>query len=127
MLESLFNKVASIFIKKRLQHSCLPANIATFLRTPILKYISSSGKYRDPGHFLKSQGKFFLSFLCTLFFIFLTPKKLQIETLKSFLGPSISHYYHFSIYILFEPFLVKKEILIYHYYYFHVPFWVYFS
>ena len=28
------------------------------------------------GHFLKSQDKFFLSFLCTLFVIFLTPKKL---------------------------------------------------
>ena len=27
----------------------------------------SSGKWSDPGHFLKSQGKFFLSFPCTLF------------------------------------------------------------
>ena len=35
------------------------------------------------------------------FFIFLRPKKLQIETLKSFLGRSVFHYYHFSIYILF--------------------------
>ena len=43
MSESLFNKVAGfqeyIFIKKRLQHSCFPVNIAKFLRTPILKYI----------------------------------------------------------------------------------------
>ena len=30
--------------------------------------------WSDPGHFLKSQGNFFLSFLCTLFYIFLTPK-----------------------------------------------------
>ena len=27
----------------------------------------SSGKWSDPGHFLKSQGNFFLSFPCTLF------------------------------------------------------------
>ena len=26
-----------------------------------------SGKWSDPGHFLKSQGKFFLSFPCSLF------------------------------------------------------------
>ena len=70
MLESLFNKVAGIFIKKRLQHSCFPANIATFLRTPILKYISSNGKYSDPGHFLKSQGKFFCYFYVPFFSYF---------------------------------------------------------
>ena len=35
---------------------------------------NSSGKYSNPWHFSKSQGKFFLSFLCTLFFIFLRPK-----------------------------------------------------
>ena len=37
MLESLFNKVASLkgcnFIKKRLQQWCFPGNIAKFLRT----------------------------------------------------------------------------------------------
>ena len=42
-LESLFNKVAGLevwdFIKKRLQLSCFPLNIAKFLRTPILKNI----------------------------------------------------------------------------------------
>ena len=27
----------------------------------------SSGKWSDPAHFLKAQGKFFLSFLCALF------------------------------------------------------------
>ena len=40
-MESLFNKVAGLlqafkacnFIKKRLQHSCFPVNIAKFLRT----------------------------------------------------------------------------------------------
>ena len=34
----------------------------------------SSAKRSNPGHLLKSQGKFFLSFPCTLFYIFLTPK-----------------------------------------------------
>ena len=35
VLESLFNKVAILknFIKKRLQHKCIPVNIARFLRT----------------------------------------------------------------------------------------------
>ena len=35
VLESLFNKVADLaynFIKRRLQHSCFPVNIAKFLR-----------------------------------------------------------------------------------------------
>ena len=32
----------------------------------VLLYISSV-KWSDPGHFLKSEGKFFLSFPCTLF------------------------------------------------------------
>ena len=40
-LESFFNNVASLqtsnFIKKRLQHSCFPMNIAKFLRTPTSK------------------------------------------------------------------------------------------
>ena len=43
LLESLFNRVAGLkassFIKKRLQHSCFPLNIAKFLRTPTLKNI----------------------------------------------------------------------------------------
>ena len=39
-----------------------------------VSYSSSSGKCSDPVHFLNSQGKFFLSFLSTLFHIFLTPK-----------------------------------------------------
>ena len=43
MCWSLFNKVvdlqASSFIKKRLQHSYFPVNIAKILRTPILKNI----------------------------------------------------------------------------------------
>ena len=40
MLESLFNKIAgtqaSNFIKKRLQLSCFPVNIAKFLRRPLV-------------------------------------------------------------------------------------------
>ena len=43
-LESLLIKVvglrASNFIKKKLQHRCFPANIATFLRTAFLYNIS---------------------------------------------------------------------------------------
>ena len=43
MLESLFNKVASLkacnFIKKRFQHRRFPVNIEKFLRTSILKNI----------------------------------------------------------------------------------------
>ena len=43
VLESLFDEVAALqacnFIKKRLQHMCFAVNIATFLRTPILKKI----------------------------------------------------------------------------------------
>ena len=44
VLESLFNKAAGLkvcnFIKKRLQHRCVPVNIAKFLGTPILKNIA---------------------------------------------------------------------------------------
>ena len=36
----------------------------------------SSGKRSDPRHFLKSQGKFFCSFLYTLFFMYFRPEKL---------------------------------------------------
>ena len=67
---------------------------AVLVYTDQLKYSNfvsdSSGKWSDPGHFLKSQGKFFLSFPYTLFYIFLTPK-ITKETLKSVLGRSIYH------------------------------------
>ena len=43
VLESLFNKVACLrvcsFIKKRLQHRCIPVKLAKFLKTSILKNI----------------------------------------------------------------------------------------
>ena len=39
----------------------------------------SSAKRSNPGHLLKSQGKFFLSFPCTLFYIFLTPKNYNLS------------------------------------------------
>ena len=52
--------------------------------------IRTSGKWSNPGHFLKSQGKFLLSFPYTLFYIFLTTKIIN-ETLKSVLGRSIYH------------------------------------
>ena len=45
VLVSLFGKIASLevfkFIKKRLQHRCLPANIANFLRQFYLKNTTS--------------------------------------------------------------------------------------
>ena len=34
----------------------------------LLSKMNSSVKWSDPGHFLESQGKFFSSFPCTLFF-----------------------------------------------------------
>ena len=41
VLKSLFKKVAALkvcnFIKKRLQHSCCPVNVAKFLRTAFYK------------------------------------------------------------------------------------------
>ena len=54
--------------------------------------LDSSVKWRDPGHFLKSQGNFFCHFHVPFFYIFLT-SKITNETLKSFLGCSILHYY----------------------------------
>ena len=39
----------------------------------------SSVKWTDPGPFLKTQCKLFLSFLCTLFNIFLTPKNYKLR------------------------------------------------
>ena len=53
---------------------------------------ASSVKWRDPRHFLKSQGKFFCHFHVPFFYIFLT-SKITDETLKRFLGCSILHYY----------------------------------
>ena len=68
--------------------------LLSLLKWYVNEMLVSSGKWSDPGHFLKSQGKFFLSFPCTLFYIFLTPK-ITDEILKSTLGRSILHYYHF--------------------------------
>ena len=48
--------------------------------------------------FQRSQGKFFLLFVCTLFYTFLTAKNYKIKTL--ILDRSLFHYYPFSIYIL---------------------------
>ena len=41
-----------------------------------LVYVNSSGKWSNPVHFLKSQGKFFLSFPCTLFLHIFDTEKL---------------------------------------------------
>ena len=70
----------NIYIKKKI-------NINYFLTHPFyIERIFSSVKWSDSGHFLKSQGKFFLSFPCTLFYIFLT-SKITDETLKKFSVP----------------------------------------
>ena len=44
---------------------------------PTCNTLVSSVKWSDPGHLLKSQGKFFLSFPCTLFYKILTPKNYK--------------------------------------------------
>ena len=46
MLESSFNKIAGL-IKKRLQDSCFPVNIAKFLRAPILKNTLEVFEFRN--------------------------------------------------------------------------------
>ena len=61
----------------------------------------SSVKWSDPGHFLKSQGKFFFSFPCTLFLHILTPK--IINRVKKFTGllhlPVLSHMQYLNNYL----------------------------
>ena len=57
-----------------------------------LYHISSSVKWSDPEQFLESQGNFFCHFHVPFFYIFLT-SKIMDETLKSFLGRSILHYF----------------------------------
>ena len=46
------------------------------LETPNSEVVN---KWSDPGHFLKSHSKLFLSFLCTLFYIFLTSKNYKLR------------------------------------------------
>ena len=50
-------------------YECEDSNVASYAddTTPYSFATDSSGKWSDPVHFLKSQGKFFLSFRCTLF------------------------------------------------------------
>ena len=60
----------------------------------------SSVKWSDPGQFLKAQGKLFLSFPCTLFYIFLTSKITNRAFKKS---PGL-HYYHY-----FEQVIIKNS------------------
>ena len=73
--------------------------------------------WSDPQHFLKSQGKFFfLSFLCTLFYIFLTPKSSiewsdLIQANGSHLACSFLKHKKqpiFMIFYDFYPFLSKR-------------------
>ena len=72
----------------------------------------SGGKQSNPGHFLKAQGKFFLSLLCTLFYIFLTSKNYKIEPLKRFLRSLyfllLLDTFSFYIFLLFECFLAPQ-------------------
>ena len=53
--------------------SCMRDHVKPTLRNvnpDHMDHYMSCGKWSGPGHFSKSQGKFFLSFLCTLFLHF---------------------------------------------------------
>ena len=91
VLESLISKVASLeaykFIKKRLQHRCLPVNIANFLRNFYLKNTAGGCfcTWNSPGIWLYKSGswwhilpiKYFVSLLCiSSFFSLLVLVKL---------------------------------------------------
>ena len=54
----------------------------------------SSVKWSDTGHFLESRYNFFCHLHVPFFYILLT-FKIMDESLKSFLGHSILHYYNF--------------------------------
>ena len=70
MLEPLFNKAAGLkacnFVKKRLQHSCFPVNIAKFLRINFfyrtsLVAASTTGISQELYELLKGYKKVFTS------------------------------------------------------------------
>ena len=86
-IPSQLNETSTSLLEMILQRSTIP------LYTTIISLYdsyTSSVKWSNPGHFLKSQGKSFLSL--PFFYIFLT-SKITNETLKSFLGCPILHYY----------------------------------
>ena len=70
VLQSLFNKVATLqtcnFTKKRLQHRCFLMNIATFLRTPILKNISERLFAQVFIYFLLQEGELYTYTIITV-------------------------------------------------------------
>ena len=73
------------FVKFKLSY-CVPHLWNKFIApNNDLLEAESSGKWSDPGHF-------FCHFYVPFFYIFLT-SKMTNETLKSFLGRSILHYY----------------------------------
>ena len=74
-------------------YSYLSEEVLYFKRVSI-----SSVKWSDPGYFLGIKVNFLCHFYVPFFYIFLTPK-IYVEHLKSFLGRSILHYYHFLQYL----------------------------
>ena len=86
----------NIYIKKKI-------NINYFLTHPFyIKRIFSSVKWSDSGHFLKSQGKFFLSFPCTLSYIYI----YKLHNIKSV---HVYPNYHKSIVNCFFFFTIYKN------------------
>ena len=84
MLESLFNKVKGLqagnFVKKRLQHTCVPVELAKFLRTPTSKNIYKELLLTDnQGHGFPSlmQSKSYFPSIC---FPSLAPKRMKRRT-----------------------------------------------
>ena len=63
-----------IFIDEWSENTLDISNVKTLFQGDWMVKSVSSVKWSDPGHFFRAQGKFFLSSLCTLFYIFLTLK-----------------------------------------------------
>ena len=71
----------------------------------VWQILRSSGKWSDSRHFSKSQGKFFLSFLYSLFSYFLDLKNYELRPLRSDPGslhfPLLSFFYINSFWTFF--------------------------
>ena len=66
-------------------------------------------KWSDLRHFSKARGKFFWSFLYTLFYIYFRPEKLKIEPLRSDTR-SLHFILLFFIYTILGPILIFSKI-----------------
>ena len=74
-----------IFIDEWSENTLDISNVKTLFQGDWMVKSVSSVKWSDPGHFFRAQGKFFLLFLCTLFYIFLT-LKITNRAFKKFPG-----------------------------------------